>query len=137
MLEKFYFEGFEVISSSFKEINIGEEGFITVNTQDPEVSYEKNDDSNSFKISMLIEANIRAFSGPRRDDPDESDLAFESNAVFTTFFSLNDSDTFDEQFVQDNLWYFERFNAIALKLVTENILRYTSLSYLPIPWIAG
>lgn len=88
MLENFYFEGFEVISSSFKEINIGEEGFITVNTQDPEVSYEKVDDSNSFKISMLIEAKVRAFSGPRREDPDESDLAFESNAVFTTFFFL-------------------------------------------------
>ena len=129
MLENFYFEGFEVIYSSFKEINIGEE--------DPEVSYEKVDDSNSFKISMLIEAKVRAFSGPRREDPDESDLAFESNAVFTTFFSLSDADAFDEQFVQDNLWYFERFNAIALKLVTENILKHTSLSYLPIPWIAG
>ena len=40
MLEKYFFEGFEVLSSSFREINIGEEGFITVNTDDPEVSYE-------------------------------------------------------------------------------------------------
>ncbi|HBW9607136.1 TPA: hypothetical protein ACWW9G_004573 [Klebsiella pneumoniae] len=139
MLEKYFFEGFEVLSSSFREINIGEEGFITVNTDDPEVSYEpvEEEDEQSFRISMLIDAKIRAYSGPKRDDPEESDLAFESNAVFKTFFYLRDADEFDEDFIQNNLWYFERFNVIALKLVTENILRHTSLNYLPIPWISG
>ncbi|MET5490557.1 hypothetical protein [Klebsiella variicola] len=137
MLEKYYFDGFEVLSSSFREINIGEEGFITVNTEDPEVSYEPVEDEHCFRISMLIDAKIRAYSGPKRDDPEEDDLAFESNAVFKTFFYLRGADTFDEEFIQSNLWYFERFNVIALKLVTENILRHTSLSDLPIPWISG
>lgn len=70
MLEKYFFEGFEVLSSSFREINIGEEGFITVNTDDPEVSYEpvEEEDEQSFRISMLIDAKIRAYSGPKRDD---------------------------------------------------------------------
>lgn len=134
MLEKFHFDGFEILSSSFNEVNIGEQGFITVNTKDPEVTCSKDEEDNVYRITMLINTDINAYSGPRTDDPLEEDLAFSANAVFTTFFMYDGTDDFDESLVQENLWFFEKFNYIALKLLTENILRHTSLSYLPIPW---
>jgi len=134
MLEKFHFEGFEILSSSFNEISIGEQGFITVNTKDPEVTYSKDEEDNVYRITMFIETDINAYSGPRTDEPQEEDLAFNASAAFTTFFIYDGIDGFEESLVQDNLWFFEKFNYIALKLLTENILRHTSLSYLPIPW---
>lgn len=134
MLEKYNFEGFEVVSSSFTEKNIGEQGFIIVETKDPTISYALDEEENAYRITMEIETSISAFSGPRRDDPAEEDLAFRASANFTTFFLYDGKEDFEESEVSDNLWFFEKFNTIALHLVTENILSHTSLSYLPIPW---
>ncbi|PRI21497.1 hypothetical protein [Pectobacterium versatile] len=137
MLKNISFDGFIVESSSYKEVKISEKGFFNVALTEMSVSVDekedKKEDENS-RIMISFESNITGYEGDRREEPDEESIAFTAKLKMETWFIDKNENPLTADEVIHDVWFFENFNYVAVKIACDSLFKYTAMGEIPVPW---
>lgn len=133
MLDKISFEGYEVAASTFKEINVADRGFYNVSLEDNQFVSEKSDDG-ICRIFITFDVIIKGYPGERNEEPDDESLAFSASLQLTTEFLYDDITPLADSEIEKNMWFFDNFNYLSVKLAAESLLKNTALDFVRLPW---
>ncbi|TCB98135.1 hypothetical protein E0L21_22460 [Kosakonia quasisacchari] len=137
MLEKIKYKGFEISSSQFVEHKDSEGGRFKLLVSDGQFASGYDEEDKKSWAQMVLEASIKGYTDEALDNPDEPDengLAFEANVKIDVFYDIEGDEPISEEFYTSNLWFFENFTSITLKLAFETILERTPMRTIKLPW---
>ena len=132
MLEKIRFKGFEIASSQFKEHGEAEGGKYKVSFEGYGISSEKNDEDGDCWIQIEAKPKIQGFD--ESADPESTTPVFEVDLTMVLFFDYLDEAPLEQEYIVENIWFFENFITISTKLAVESILSHTALNTINLPW---
>ncbi|EJD4606489.1 hypothetical protein HCI75_02890 [Escherichia coli] len=137
MLEKIKYQGFTISASQFIEHKDSEGGRFKLLVSDSEFASGYDEEQKKCWAQLAIEASIKGYDDDALIDPDEPDeegLAFEVNLKIDVFYDIDGDKPIEEEFYESNLWFFENFTSITLKLAFESILERTPMRTIKLPW---
>jgi hypothetical protein len=137
MLEKIKFKGFDISSTQFVEHKDRDGGRFKLSVSDVEFGSGYDDEEHSGWAQLTLEASIKGYEDgalENPDEPNEEGLAFEVNLKIDIFYDVEDEKPITEEFYESNLWFFENFTSIALKLAFESVLQRTPMRTIKLPW---
>lgn len=132
MLEKIRFKGFDIASSQFKEHEDADGGKYRVSFEAYGVTSEKNDEEGDCWIQIEIKPKIQGFN--ESADPESTTPVFEVEMTLVLFFDYLAEEPLSEEYITDNIWFFENFITISTKLAVESTLSHTALNTIKLPW---
>ncbi|MEZ2829067.1 hypothetical protein [Serratia liquefaciens] len=131
MLEKVRFKGFETASSQFKEHEDAEGGKYRVSFEGYGVTSEKDEEEGTCWIQIEVKPTIQGFS---ESDPENKEPVFEVDLTIVLFFDYLSDEPLGEEYITENIWFFENFITISTKLAVESTLNHTALNTIKLPW---
>ncbi|HAT4981060.1 TPA: hypothetical protein I9744_004274, partial [Serratia marcescens] len=126
MLDKVKFKGFEIASSQFQEHEDAEGGKYRVSFDGYGITSEKNEEDGECWIQIEVKPKIQGFNGAV--DPEKSTPVFEVDLTIVLIFDYLSDDPLKEEYITENIWFFENFIAISTKLAVESTLNHTTLN---------
>lgn len=131
MLEKVRFKGFETASSQFKEHEDAEGGKYRVSFEPYSVTSEKDEEDGACWIQIKVKPTIQGFS---ESDPENKKPVFEVDLTIVLFFDYLSDEPLGQEYITENIWFFENFITISTKLAVESTLAHTALNTIKLPW---
>lgn len=132
MLEKIRFKGFDVTSSQFKEHEDSDGGKYKVSFEGYGVNTEKNDEGGDCWIQIEVKPTIQGYN--ESADPKITTPVFEAELTIVLFFDYLADEPLSEDYITENIWFFENFITISTKLAVESTLSHTALNTIKLPW---
>jgi len=135
MLSDIKFDGFNIVSSSFKVHKDSGEGRFEVKFDEVSINNMIDPESESKLINIITTPKLIGYSrSPDKENEYDEEPSFEAEVVLKLSFRNNCEVEIDDNFYRDNSWFFENFISIAVKLSIESLLTNTMFEAIQLPW---